>query len=55
VESVLVERLQRLFELPNGELETGVLPIGSMEVARLDNDPSFPEHGRLELIMRGGR
>jgi hypothetical protein len=26
-----------------------------MEIAELDNDPSFPENGRLELIVRGGR
>jgi hypothetical protein len=33
----------------------GVLPIGPFEIAQLDNDPSFPEHGRLELNLRGGR
>ena len=32
----------------------GVLPMASMEIAQLDNDPSFPESGKLELILRGG-
>jgi hypothetical protein len=55
VESVTVTKLQRLFERPNGELESGVLPIGPLEVARLDNDPGFPERGTLRLEVRGGR
>ena len=55
VESVCVTRLQRLFEKPNGELEAGILPLGRLEIARLDNDPSFPEHGQLTLLVRGGR
>ena len=55
VESVRVTKLNRLFELPNRELENGVLPIGSLEVAQLDNDPNFPEHGKLTLIVQGGR
>jgi predicted phage baseplate assembly protein len=55
VESVRVTRLQRLFEEPKGELESGVLFIGPLEVARLDNDPNYPEHGQLVLDLRGGR
>lgn len=55
VESVRVTRLQRLFEEPKDELESGVLSIGPLEVARLDNDPNFPEHGQLVLDLRGGR
>jgi hypothetical protein len=31
------------------------IPVASDEVARLDNDPSFPDFGRLRLIMAGGR
>ena len=31
------------------------IPIGADEIARLDNDPSFPDFGRLRLIMAGGR
>lgn len=33
----------------------GVLALGPGEIARLDVDPSFPENGRLRLVMRGGR
>ncbi len=55
VESVSVTRLQRLHEGPRGELTEGLLPLGPLEVARVDNDPNFPEHGRLKLEVRGGR
>lgn len=55
VESVVVRRLERLFEGPLGEIEAGVLTLESFEIARLDNDPSMPENGILTLNMRGGR
>ncbi len=55
VESVEVTRLERLYEGPNGEIENGLLPLGPLEVAQLDNDPSFPEYGKLTLILEGGR
>jgi len=55
VESVTVRRLERLFAGPDGEIDAGVLSIGPLEIARLDNDPSFPENGRIHFEMRGGR
>lgn len=55
VESVRLTKLQRQFERRNQELENGVLPLGPLEVARCDNDPSFPEHGQFELNVMGGR
>jgi hypothetical protein len=55
VAGVSVTKLQRLFERPNGELERGVLVIGPLEIARLDNDPNFPENGRIHITLRGGR
>ena len=55
VESVAVTKLQRLYEDSNHEIENGVLPLSPLEVARLDNDRSFPEHGRLVLDLGGGR
>ncbi|MEW5961649.1 MAG: putative baseplate assembly protein, partial [Chloroflexota bacterium] len=55
VENVTVTRLQRYDEWPNQELEQGILRLGPLEVARLDNDPNFPENGLLELEMVGGR
>jgi hypothetical protein len=59
VESVAVTKsftkLQRSFAEPSGEIESGVLPLGPMEIAQLDDDPSFPERGTLTLKMNGGR
>jgi predicted phage baseplate assembly protein len=55
VESVMVTRLERLYAGPNSELERGLLPLGPLEVARLDNDADFPERGRLVLDVRGGQ
>ncbi len=55
VESVIVTKLARFGEGPNRELETGLLPLGPLEIAQLDNDPSFPEHGKLTLNVKGGR
>jgi hypothetical protein len=34
---------------------TGELKLGPMEIARLDNDPSFPENGQMLLKLEGGR
>lgn len=55
VESVAVNKLERLSEGPNDEIKNGILPLGPLEIARLDNDPSFPENGRLTVILGGGR
>lgn len=55
IESVEVSKMQRFGESANNEIENGVLPLGPFEIARLDNDPSFPENGKLALDMRGGR
>jgi hypothetical protein len=55
VGSVRVTRFQRLFHPPNHELENGILPLGTNEIALLDNDPNYPEHGRLVIHVRGGR
>lgn len=55
VESVRVQKLERLFEGPNSEIDNGVLPLGPLQIARVDNDPSVPENGRLTLDVRGGR
>ncbi|MFI5456621.1 MAG: putative baseplate assembly protein [Isosphaerales bacterium] len=63
VQNVRVTRLERFEvvepapgETDADELPTGsVLTLGPLEIARLDNDPDFPENGRLSLDMRGGR
>ena len=55
VECVQVTKFQRLFGAPNHEIEKGILPLGTSEIAQLDNDPNFPDHGKLEIAMSGGR
>ena len=55
VERVMVRTYERLFEGAGNELQTGVLRIAPLEIARLDNDPSFPEHGTIQVETRGGR
>lgn len=48
-------RFQRLGRVANGELDSGRIVMGRLEIARLDNDPNAPEHGRMLLEMeRGG-
>jgi hypothetical protein len=49
-----VTRLQRRFADPNLEIETGVLPIRSWEIAQLDNDGNHPERGRIDVCASGG-
>lgn len=46
---------QRLGDTRSNALATGVLPIGRLEIAQLDNDPNFPERGVLRLTMEGGQ
>lgn len=41
---------------PRGDaIRRGELRMGRLEIARLDNDPSFVERGTLDLTMEGGR
>lgn len=55
VECVRVKKFQRLFSSPNQEIDNGILPLRISEIAQLDNDPNFPERGRLEIHVSGGR
>jgi len=55
VECVQVKKFQRLFEAANHEIDNGILPLRSAEIAQLDNDPNFPERGKLEIHVSGGR
>lgn len=50
-----VVTFKRLGQEPNRELERGRIKLGRLEIARLDNDPSFPERGVLALGMLGGK
>jgi predicted phage baseplate assembly protein len=54
VASVEIKRFQRWGKLSNQEIEKGLLQPGPLEIVQLDNDPSFPENGKLELDMHGG-
>jgi hypothetical protein len=54
VESITVKTLQRLGEPSDQAIEDGILPLGSLEVARLDNDLNAPENGQIIVEMEGG-
>ena len=55
VESVTATRFGRLDVPDPAPLDSGVLSIGRLEIARLANNPDFPERGRLELTAGGGK
>ncbi|WCM54385.1 putative baseplate assembly protein [Pseudomonas sp. WJP1] len=54
VASLEVKVFQRWGKTPNQEIEQGFIHATPLEVLRLDNDPNFPENGRLRLSMQGG-
>ncbi len=39
----------------NTYLANGEIPLRPLQIARLENDPSFPDHGQLTLNMEGGK
>jgi hypothetical protein len=55
VMSVTATQFQPLGANQAQYLAAGQIKLGSLEVARLDNDPSFPDHGQLSLVMQGGK
>ncbi|MCP5129692.1 MAG: putative baseplate assembly protein [Pseudomonadales bacterium] len=56
VASVVIKRFKRLHLLNDPQpLEDGVLSLDRLEIARLDNDPNFPERGLLQLEVGGGK
>lgn len=55
VRFVTIGTFQRLGIPGTTALDEGVLNIGSLEIARLDNDPNFAERGVLRLAMEGGK
>jgi hypothetical protein len=54
VSSVTVTTFQRQGQPATSGLDAGVIPLQSLEIARLDNDPNFPEHGILTITVSGG-
>jgi hypothetical protein len=55
VASVQVTRFHRQGQEDPGPLADGFMRLGRLEIARLDNDPNFPEHGVLRLTLFGGK
>lgn len=63
VDSVVATRFGRLSDdepdaggaVTDENLERGAISIGPLEIARLDDDPDFPENGLLRLTMLGGK
>jgi hypothetical protein len=47
-------RFRRWGQPPHGEIDAGKIAFGRLEIARLDNDPSLPENGRIHFFMQGG-
>jgi hypothetical protein len=55
VESVRLDRFQRLVDPDPSTQENGEIPIGRLEVAQLDNDPNYRDRGRLLVSAGGGQ
>ena len=55
VASAQVTTFQRQGTNDPSYLLNGELPLGRLEIARLDNDPNLPEHGVLRLVLDGGK
>lgn len=45
---------RRWGEISLNEFTSGVIKIGRLEIARLDNDPNAQENGKIEFFMEGG-
>jgi hypothetical protein len=55
VDRVEISRFRRQELDDETALDAGVLPMHRLEIARLDNDPNFPENGVLRLTVEGGK
>jgi predicted phage baseplate assembly protein len=55
VDSVEITKFQRQGIATDETLKAGKLALSRLEIARLDNDPNFPEHGVFNMILKGGR
>lgn len=55
VASVTVTRFGRQGELRDAEPAADRIELGDLEIARLDNDPNFPEHGVFRITLGGGK
>jgi hypothetical protein len=55
VDSVEITAFRRQHSKDELDLAEGRIVLGSLEIARLDNDADFPERGVLELELHGGK
>jgi predicted phage baseplate assembly protein len=55
VGSVEITKFQRQGAESDAALKAGKLDMARLEIARLENDPSFPERGVIKFEMKGGR
>jgi hypothetical protein len=55
VSSVQITTFRRQYNPASDAAPTGALPMGRLEIARLDNDPNFPERGVFRLFLEGGK
>jgi hypothetical protein len=54
VASVELKTFKRQGRPANQEITNGVLVPKESEIIRLDNDPNFPENGKINFLMYGG-
>ncbi len=55
VRTVSITTFQRQSQPLSSGITSGRLEFARTEIARLDNDPDFPEHGVLTITVGGGR
>jgi hypothetical protein len=55
VDFIIPTRFQRWGRVAAGELEAGAIRLGPLEIARLDNDASAPENGRISFAVHSAR
>ncbi|WP_444997860.1 putative baseplate assembly protein [Aliikangiella sp. IMCC44359] len=55
VSSVKITKFSRQGDDDPKPLSDGFMTLGEFEIARLDNNPNFPENGILKLKMLGGK
>jgi hypothetical protein len=55
VDTAEVRVFRRWGKVDTGWLEDGFMTFGRLEIARLDNDPNYPENGVLRVNVMGGK
>lgn len=54
VASVDAKTFKRFGKRPSNEIDNAAITPASLEIVKLDNDPSLPENGRIDFDMQGG-